>query len=48
VPLDLSVQQPSSFGTDSLGRVYVVTATGGLYRLSVTAAATGASRLGAA
>jgi hypothetical protein len=48
VPLDLSVQQPSSFGTDSLGRVYVVTATGGLYRLSVSAAATGSSRLGAA
>jgi glucose/arabinose dehydrogenase len=48
VPLDLSVQQPSSFGTDSLGRVYVVTATGGIYRLSVSAGATGSSRLAAA
>jgi glucose/arabinose dehydrogenase len=39
VPLDLAVPQPTSFGTDGSGRVYVTTATGGLYRLDVAPAA---------
>jgi hypothetical protein len=37
LPLEAAVQ-PSSFGTDALGRVYVATGTGNLYRLGVTAA----------
>jgi hypothetical protein len=39
VPLDLPVQQPTSFGVDASGRVYVTTATGSLYRLDVTSRA---------
>jgi hypothetical protein len=38
LPLGVSAVQPSSFGTDALGRVYVATGTGNLYRLGVTAA----------
>ena len=32
-PLGLSVKQPTSFGVDGLGRVYVVTATGEVDRI---------------
>jgi hypothetical protein len=32
-PLGLGLEQPTSFGTDALGRVYVVTAGGGVYRI---------------
>ena len=35
----LTVPQPTSFGTDGSGRVYVTTATGGLYRLGLAPAA---------
>jgi hypothetical protein len=34
-PLGVAVTQPTSFGTDGSGRVYVTTATGSLYRLDL-------------
>jgi hypothetical protein len=34
-PLGVSLSQPTSFGVDGLGRVYVTTATGSLYRLDL-------------
>jgi glucose/arabinose dehydrogenase len=38
LPLDISAVQPSSFGVDGLGRVYLATGTGALYRLGITPA----------
>jgi hypothetical protein len=35
VPLGLGVAQPTSFGVDGLGRIYVTTAAGSLYRLDL-------------
>jgi glucose/arabinose dehydrogenase len=39
VPLNIHESQPSSFGTDAAGHVYLVTATGGLYRLTINSVA---------
>jgi len=36
VPLNLAAQQPTSFGADGLGRVYVTTASGSLLRLDLS------------
>jgi hypothetical protein len=38
VPLGVSVTQPTSFGTDAEGHVYVTTGTGSLYRLDLASA----------
>ncbi len=38
VPLGVSAVQPTSFGTDALGRIYVTTVGGELYRLDPAAA----------
>ncbi len=39
VPLNLPVQQPTSFASDGSGRVYVTTATGSLFRLTLAPSA---------
>jgi len=38
-PLGLAVTEPTSFGVDGAGRVYVTTGTGSLYRLDLSTAA---------
>jgi glucose/arabinose dehydrogenase len=43
LPLGVGVTQPSSFGTDGSGRVYVVTGTGGVYRLGIAPASSKAT-----
>lgn len=43
LPLGVAASQPSSFGTDGSGRVYVVTGTGGVYRLGIAPAASSAT-----
>ena len=39
VPLNLAVPQPTSFGVDGSGRVFVTTATGSLFRLALAPSA---------
>jgi glucose/arabinose dehydrogenase len=39
VPLNLAVQQPTSFAPDASGRIYVTTATGSLFRLALAPSA---------
>ena len=43
LPLGVGETQPSSFGTDGSGRVYLVTGTGGVYRLGIAPAASSAT-----
>jgi hypothetical protein len=43
LPLGVAAAQPSSFGTDGSGRVYVVTGTGGVYRLGIAPASSKAT-----